>query len=171
MGYGTVRKNINLVIGVIIFSFGGILNLFLSTMLHELLTNGNNDLAFPSISHCLKSIISERQHLLLFLCIQGFFLILAVLFFTANLHPYQSELDEITPDIRTPRAVGQYQHGSARWMTDAEKEKAFSSFILNPHDEAMKALLDSGYEDIDFIEHGKEEADEHTPSNSKDGSC
>ena len=42
-----------------------------------------------------------------------------------NMRPYESDLDTITPEIQTPRAVGQYQHGSARWMTDSEKDKAF----------------------------------------------
>lgn len=140
-----------LIICILILLVGGALNLFFSTMLHEMLSNGNNALSFPPIDHCLKSLVTEGQHFLLFLCIQGFFLILAVLFFTANLHPYQSDLDEITPDIRTPRAVGQYQHGSARWMTDTEKDRAFSSFVLNPHDQTIKALLNSGYDDIDFI--------------------
>ena len=48
-------------------------------------------------------------------------------------------------------AVGQYQHGSARWMSDAEKEKAFDSFILDPNDSAMRELLKTGYDGLDFM--------------------
>lgn len=149
-----------LMICILIFIGGGVLNLFFSAALHRLLSGRDIPLTFPPITDCLKSLVSDKQHFLLFFCIQGFFLILAILFFTTNLHPYQSELDEITPDIRTPRAVGQYQHGSARWLTDAEKDKVFSSFVLNPHDRTMKALLDSGYDDL-------EEADRNAPPNKK----
>ena len=63
----------------------------------------------------------------------------------------ESDLDTITPEIQTPRAVGQYQHGSARWMTDSEKDKAFDSYILDPHDPTIRQLLETGYDGLDFL--------------------
>ena len=63
----------------------------------------------------------------------------------------ESDLDTITPEIQTPRAVGQYQHGSARWMTDSEKDKAFDSYILDPHNPTIRQLLDTGYDGLDFL--------------------
>ena len=54
---------------------------------------------------------------------------LAVMFFLTNMRPYESDLDTITPEIKTPKAVGQYQHGSARWMSDAEKAKPLTAFL------------------------------------------
>ena len=144
-----------LLICAVIFLGGGIRNLFFSTGLHGMLSHNSPRLTFHSIDYCIQSLVSSKQHFLLFLCFQGFFLILAVLFFTTNLRPYQSHLEEITPDIQTPRAVGQYQHGSARWLTDTEKDRAFHSFILDPHDKFVKHLIDSGYEDINFLKHQK----------------
>ena len=138
-----------LIICSLIFLLGGALNLFFSTALHGLLAREITKLTFPPIGMCIESLVANRQHFLLFLCIQGFFLILAVLFFTTNLHPYKSDLEQITPDIETPRAVGQYQHGSARWMTDEEKDNAFNSYLLDPHNKVIKALLDSGYDDVE----------------------
>ena len=67
------------------------------------------------------------------------------------MRPYESDLDTITPEIRTPKAVGQYQHGSARWMSDAEKGKAFDSFTLDPDDPAIRELLKTGYDGLDFM--------------------
>ncbi len=146
-----------LLVCALIFLGGCVLNLFFSTALHGLLSHTSPRLIFQPVGYCLKSLVTNKQHFLLFLCIQGFFLILAVLFFTTNLYPYQSDLEEITPDIQTPRAVGQYQHGSAQWLTDTEKDRAFHSFILDPHDKFVKSLIDSGYEDIDFLKHQKED--------------
>lgn len=140
-----------LIICSFIFVFGAFLNLFFSTAVHALLTHRITALRFFPISECLESLVSSRQHVLLFLCIQGFFLILSVMFFLTNLHPYRSELDEITPDIKTPRAVGQYQHGSARWLTEEEKDKCFESYVLNPNNKVIRSLIDSGYDDIDFL--------------------
>lgn len=151
-----------LIICSMIFFLGGVLNLFFSAALDGLLSHRITKLAFMPLSDCFSSLVSSKQHLLLFLCIQGFFLILAVLFFTTNLHPYRSDLDEITPDIKTPRAVGQYQHGSARWLNDTEKEKAFTSFVLNPHDSVIKKLIDSGYDDLEFLKPKKEDTDDVT---------
>lgn len=87
----------------------------------------------------------------LYLCLQGFVSVLAVMFFLTNMRPYESDLDTITPEIQTPRAVGQYQHGSARWMTDSEKDKAFDSYILDPHNPTIRQLLDTGYDGLDFL--------------------
>lgn len=88
---------------------------------------------------------------MLFVCLQGFILILSIMFFLINLRPYQSDLDEVTPDIQTPKAVGQYQHGSSRWLMDSEKEKAFKSFILDPNDKLIKNFLTTGYDGLDFL--------------------
>ena len=145
-----------LIISAMIFVLGGVLNLFFSTALHALLTRTATTLKLILPLECLKSLVSSKQHLMLFLLIQGFFLLMAVLFFTTNLYPYKSDLEEITPDIKTPKAVGQFQHGSARWLTENEKSKSFSSFVLSPHDETIKGLLNTGYADLDFVK-GKEE--------------
>lgn len=36
-------------------------------------------------------------------------------------------------------------------MNDAEKEKAFDSFILDPNEPAMRELLKTGYDGLDFM--------------------
>lgn len=146
-----------LTICALIFLVGGFINIFFSTALHGLLSREMTVLKLLSLGECLAGILSSRQHLMLFLCLQGFMLILAMMFFLTNLRPYQSELDEITPDIQTPKAVGQFQHGSARWLTDKEKDKNFDSFVLDPDNEVIKTLIASGYDGIKFLK-----ADEKT---------
>lgn len=152
-----MKTKSKLMISALIFFLGSVPNLFFSAALDHLLSHRVAKLTFLSPGECFVNLVSSKQHLLLFLCIQGFFLVLAVLFFTTNLHPYRSDLEAITPDIRTPKAVGQYQHGSARWMTDEEKNRCFSSFVLDPYDKTIKALLDSGYEDVEFMKRKEDE--------------
>ena len=137
-----------LIICSILFLIGGLVNLYFSTAVHGLLTRKITVLKLIPIGECFGSLISSRQHFLLFLCLQGFVLVLSVMFFLTNLRPYQSDLTEITPDIKTPVAVGQYQHGSARWLKDIEKNKAFDSFIINPQDKVIKQLIKGGYDCI-----------------------
>lgn len=88
---------------------------------------------------------------MLFLSFAGFSFISSAAFFLTNIRPYQSKLKQVTPDIYTPAAVGQYQHGSAKWLTDKEKEKAFESFVLDPNDEQITKLIRTGYDGLDFI--------------------
>lgn len=142
--------------------FGGVfLNLFFSAALHGLLTREITRLTLLPIGECLTGLVSSRQHLMLFLCLQGFVSILAILFFLTNMRPYESTLDKITPEIQTPRAVGQYQHGSARWLSDEEKDKAFESFVLDPCDPTIRELLRTGYDGLDFLKEKKSGDDAH----------
>lgn len=117
-----MRTKGKLLVCGLIFVSGAVLNLFFSTAVHGLLTRKITRLSLLPIGDCLASLFSSRQHLMLYLCLQGFVCVLAVMFFLTNMRPYESDLDTITPEIKTPKAVGQYQHGSARWMSDAEKK-------------------------------------------------
>ena len=140
-----------LIICSLIFIIGGILNVFFSMALHNILTGQMRTLAFTGFAECIGSMTANRQHLLLFLCSQGFVLILSMVFFLTNMRPYQSHLNTVTPDIQTPAAVGQYQHGSAKWLSEKEKDKAFESFVLDPDDKFIKGFIQSGYDGLDFM--------------------
>ena len=140
-----------LILCAVIFVIGCIVSVFFSTALHNILSREMRTLAFTGFFDCIRSMAADRQHLMMFLCFAGFSLILAVVFFLTNMRPYQSHLRTITPDIQTPAAVGQYQHGSAKWLDDKEKDKAFESFVLDPNDSQIKELLRSGYDGLDFM--------------------
>jgi type IV secretion system protein VirD4 len=85
---------------------------------------------------------------MLFLCLQGFAALLGILYFNDNNKPYQSDLREITPMIKTPVPAGQKQHGSAEWLTEKEKDTAFNNTVINLHDRLIKKLISEGYSDI-----------------------
>lgn len=137
-----------IIIGSILFVVGGIVNIFFSTAIHQILSRQSNVLRLMSLAECLSSIDGSRQRLFLFFCLQGFIAILAVMFFFTNLRPYQSDLVRVTPEIETPVPVGQHQHGSSRWLTDKEKEKAFSSYTLDPNHKALRYLAKHGADDF-----------------------
>jgi len=148
-----------LILCALIFMVGGIVNLFFSTALHELLSRRMTVLKLLPIGQCLASLFTSKQHFLLFLCLQGFVMVLSLLYYFTNLRPYQSDLMEVTPEIQTPVAVGQYQHGSARWLRSAEKRKRFQSVIIDPNNKVIKALMNSGYDDLDFLKAKEKEVE------------
>jgi len=127
-----VKTKPKLILCAFIFLVGGIANVFISAALHNALAGYMQTLEFVGFFDSISSMASDRQHLLLFLCSQGFVLILAAAFFLTNMRPYQSHLNTITPEIQTPAAVGQYQHGSAKWLTDQEKDATFEHFAFDP---------------------------------------
>lgn len=141
-----MKTNPKLIICSLIFVAGGFINIFFSTAVHKLLSRQITVLKLIPIGECLGSIFHSKQHFMLFVCFQGFFLVVAVMYFFTNMRPYQSDLIEVTPDIKTPVPVGQYQHGSARWLKDEEKDKAFDSFVLDTNNPQIRNLIKSAYE-------------------------
>jgi len=141
-----------LIVCTLILIAGSAFGLFFSTILHKLLSRQINVIQLIPLEECIKSLVESKQHQMLFFCFFGFVAILSVMYYLTNLRPYQSDLDEITPEIKTPKAVGQYQHGSSRWLNEKELEKAFDSFVLDPEDGTVKELLNDGYDDMEIIE-------------------
>ena len=84
------------------FHFRHSLKPLFSTAVHGLLTRKITRLSLLPIGDCLASLFSSRQHMMLYLCLQGFVSVLAVMFFLTNMRPYESDLDTITPEIQTP---------------------------------------------------------------------
>ncbi len=116
---------------VLIFLVGLWLNIHFSTTLHFALTGKYEVLRWIPFSECVRSIKADEAHWHLFMCFQGFVLLSAIYYYVANHKPYQSNLIQITPDISTPVSAGQKQFGSARWMTDKEKEKEFRCYEMD----------------------------------------
>ncbi|MVB09397.1 hypothetical protein CAFE_00450 [Caprobacter fermentans] len=127
-------------------------------------------LAILPFGNCIVGLFTSRQHLMLFLCLQEFILILVLLFYLTNLRPYQSNLDTITPDIKTPKAVGQFQHGSERWLTDKEKDKAFGSFVLDPDNPQIKKLIRTGYDNLEYLKDKSAKSESEDSAISKEQS-
>ncbi|WP_042196427.1 hypothetical protein [Paenibacillus camerounensis] len=140
-----------LLLAALLFGIGGIFNLFFTTALHGVLSGTTKSLSFPSLKQSFFSLSNHKAHFMLFLCLQGIILLLAVLFFLANSQPYQSKLKTVAPGIETPVPVGQHQHGSARWLREEELSLAFDTQFLNLSHPLLQRLIQTGYDDLDFL--------------------
>lgn len=149
-------KKKKLLISLLIIVGGLLFNAYFSTTVHLLLTKKITTLQISNFKYCLASMASSKEHLMLFLCLNGFVVLFAIFFFVANNKPYQSELKQITPKIYTPVSAGQKQFGSAEWLSEKEKDSAFESFILNTNDNTVKTLIKQGYDDLREIKKGSE---------------
>lgn len=147
-----MTKKEKLILSGIIISLGTVFNLFFSAALHGLLSRQHSTLALISLWKCLEGLFTQRQHLLLFISFEGFLCLCCVLFFVQNSRPYQSELVKVAGDIYTPAPVGQFQHGSSRWLKDGEKDAVFKTMEIDPAHPLINKLLESGYDNLPFLE-------------------
>lgn len=151
-----MKKKEKLILSAVIFGFGTLFNLFFTAALHGLLSRRYATLTLISLWDCIAGLFTQRQQSLLFLSFEGFICLCGVLFWVQNNRPYQSELVRVAEDIYTPAPVGQYQHGSARWLRDSEKSKVFGTQVISPQNELIRELLDTGYSDLPFMQEKKE---------------
>jgi len=146
-----MKKKEKLILSAITVGLGTIFNLFFSAAMHGLLSRKYDTLALIPLWKCIAGLFTDRQHLLMFLSFEGFVILCCVLFWIQNDHTYQSELIPVAGDISTPAPVGQFQHGSSRWLKEAEKEKVFKTQVIDPDHFIIKMLLDRGYENLLFM--------------------
>lgn len=101
-----------------------------------------------NISAMIDTVRYSDNGTLLFMAFLGIIGILYMLVgfsFSKKSDYYQSRLIEVTDKIKTPAAVGQVQHGSAKWMSEGQLEKAFKPYIINKkRSEKIAKLIKKG---------------------------
>ena len=121
-----------------------IFSVFASMALHKIFNGADRAPQMYPIRECIKSIVTVEKHRLLFLYLVGFSFCASATILVTYSRNYMSKLQQITPDIFTPVAVGQNQHGSARWMKEKAKAKTFKTMIIDPNEPIYKMLIKAG---------------------------
>lgn len=157
-----MKQKEKIILSTALIGIGSLFNLYFTASLHGLMSRQYRTLVLLPIGACLSGLAEQRQQRFLFLAFEGMILLACLLFFIQNSRSYQSDLVKVTEDIETPVAVGQYQHGSARWLREKEKDQIFDVFWLDPSHPVVKQLIRTGYEGLDFLKgpnHGKQETE------------
>lgn len=105
------------------------------------------------ILHGLATIPKVRLLFLFLLCISLLFL-----FWLVTDHhgiEYRSEEQEVIPGIlKTPKAAGQGQYGTACWLSPSAQEKAFQPVMVDLRSDRLRALMEQGRADLEGKEDG-----------------
>ena len=164
-----MKKKEKLILSTALIIIGSIFNLFFTAALHGLLSRQYDTLTLVPLLRCMTGLFTQRQQLLMFLSFEGFICLCCVLFWVQNDRPYQSDLIKVAGDICTPAPVGQFQHGSSRWLKEEEKGKTFRTQDIDPANPVIKMLLETGYDDLPFMkketdygETGREDVEQDT---------
>ncbi len=133
-------KNKRLLLSMFIFTLLTIANFLLSINLHNQLSRVTDTWQLYNVFEILKSLVFNRQHLVLFASFELFSLLVSICYYVMQEKTYESKLIEITPAIHIPEARGQNQHGSARFLKEDEKEKYFDIMVVDYNDNIIKDL-------------------------------
>lgn len=115
-----MKKN-KVVVGIIATMCNIPLSLALASIIHIQLSK----IDVPRTLYDISQIVANEKFLPLFFLMFSLFEVLIFAMLVMNKNSFYSELDSITDKIKTPKSIGQGQHGTARWQTQKEFEKNF----------------------------------------------
>ena len=150
-------KNKNLIIFYIaLFIILILVALFLSQYVYLNLEQIEIDAAFFIPHKIIMSIAKNMNHLTLFMSMCLLVIFGGAYILTSNNSSnFESDMDYVTDTILTPKAVGQSQHGSQRWLKEKEFEKTFASYTINTtKNKSLAQLLHLGHGDIKAVRNG-----------------
>jgi len=120
-------KNKKIIVGIIASAFNLIIGFLFSSMIHIQLLK----MDIPKTLYDFQQIVVNEKFLQLFFLMLILFEVLIIAMLCINRNGYESETKKITNKIEIPKAVGQGQHGTARFQTLKEFENNFKCNILS----------------------------------------
>lgn len=167
------KLKLKLILFLIFTTIGLIVGFFFSQLIDLALSRTFENLGQLSPILIFKSLVSSSRHRLLLFAIDLIIVsLIAVVVLLSKKQSYESDINSITEILKTPIAVGQGQHGTARWLRKQEQQKAFSIYRLDKDDETTNKMIDAGEKDIkelvDYQEKQKKKAiaDKQKPDNT-----
>ena len=115
-----MKKN-KVIVGIIATICNIPISLALASIIHIQLSK----IDVPRTLYDISQIVANEKFLPLFFLMFSLFEVLILAMLVINKNSFYSELDTITDKIKTPKSIGQGQHGTARWQTQKGFEKNF----------------------------------------------
>jgi type IV secretion system protein VirD4 len=143
------KTKMKILLFILLSVIGTIIGFFFAAYVNLLLSGGNtDDIAALRPYVIMAGIAADERHRMLTLCV-CFVIVagIAALMLASRRETFESDTAAVAGDIKTPVAVGQGQHGTARWLKPAERRKVFSLYRLKPSEPGFAALLEAGARD------------------------
>ena len=143
---------------------------FFSGYLNLLFSGGSvGDISAIRPAKIIAGVISDRRQRMLTLCVE---LVIetgiAALVLLSRKETFESDTVNVTNGIKTPIAIGQGQHGTARWMKADEKRLAFSVYRLDSWETPYSKLLKEGRRERREVMEYQDEPGEPICADNKD---
>ncbi|MDR1330370.1 MAG: hypothetical protein LBK23_12295 [Oscillospiraceae bacterium] len=154
------KTKMKILLFIFLSAIGAVIGVFFAGYINLLLLGGNaDDISALRPTALIESLAADERHRLLTLCV-CFVIVsgIAALMLTSRRETFESDTSAVAGSIQTPVAIGQGQHGTARWLRPAERKKAFALYRLGENEKIFAALLEAGARDRKEIDEHYEEA-------------
>jgi type IV secretion system protein VirD4 len=143
------KTKLKIMLFIFLSVIGIVIGVFFAGYINLLLSGGNIDnIAALRPAALMASLTADERHRLLTLCV-CFVIVagIAALLLISRRETFESDMAVVAGAIQTPVAIGQGQHGTARWLKPVERKRAFSLYRLGTEDPVFAALLEAGARD------------------------
>ena len=140
---------------IFIFVVGSITALLFASVLNDVLTTGSISTDLTDFSTTISGIFGGEKPRKLYLLLEALVVLLCVVYFVCAERTYQTDTYKVTDNISVPVPSGQGQHGTAWFMSDKTKRRAFDYISISPADPLVSRLVSIGRERYIAIENGE----------------
>ena len=152
-----MSKKISYRIPVCIFIFvvGSITALLFASVLNDVLTTGSISTDLTDFSTTIAGVFGGEKPRKLYLLLEALVVLLCVVYFVCAERTYQTDTYKVTDNISVPVPSGQGQHGTAWFMSDKTKRRAFDYIRISKSDPLISRLVSIGENRYRAIENGE----------------
>lgn len=140
---------------IFIFVVGSITALLFASVLNDVLTPGSISTDLTDFSTTISGVFGGEKPRKLYLLLEALVVLLCVVYFVCAERTYQTDTYKVTDNISVPVPSGQGQHGTAWFMSDKTKRRAFDYISISPADPLVSRLVSIGRERYIAIENGE----------------
>lgn len=140
---------------IFIFIIGTFAALIFSNALNDMLTENRIATRMTDISGLIGNVLAEDKLKQLFLLLEVLVLLMCAVYYVCADRSYQAETFAVTDEISVPVPYGQGQHGTAWFMSDKIKRRAFDYIRISPADPLISRLVSIGENRYRAIENGE----------------
>lgn len=140
---------------IFIFVVGSITALLFASVLNDVLTTGSISTDLTDFSTIFSGVFGGEKPRKLYLLLEALVVLLCVVYFVCAERTYQTETYKVTDNISVPVPSGQGQHGTAWFMSDKIKRRAFDYISISKADPLISRLVSIGEERYRAIENGE----------------
>ena len=152
-----MSKKISYRIPVCIFIFvvGSITALLFASVLNDVLTTGSISTDLTDFSTTISGVFGGEKPRKLYLLLEALVVLLCVVYFVCAERTYQTDTYKVTDNISVPVPSGQGQHGTAWFMSNKIKRRAFDYIRISKADPLISRLVSIGENRYRAIENGE----------------
>lgn len=140
---------------IFIFVVGSITALLFASVLNDVLTPGSISTDLTDFSTTISGVFGGEKPRKLYLLLEALVVLLCVVYFVCAERTYKTDTYKVTDNISVPVPSGQGQHGTAWFMSDKTKRRAFDYISISPADPLVSRLVSIGRERYIAIENGE----------------